>query len=181
MVTHGLGKRIGHFMKLRKFVIACFAVLVYLNLCGNACSPELTLYDCGMIVDVEKPGEVDSIHVLVYNVHDDGSIYYFYTNYGKCATCSESNAYFEAKSENLETMPGWKYGEFFMQETVFCRYGKTIFPPVSFYMKKGRGTYVDASYQDGGNVGIFSPLENACGIDARYKIRVHNDFFACKD
>lgn len=181
MVTLGLGKRIGCSMKLRKFVIACFVSLMYLSLCGNACSPELVLYDCGMIINVEKPREADSIHVSVYNVHDDGSVYYFYTNYGKSTTCTEWDVYFEAKSEDLEKMLGWKYGEFFMQETVFCKYGKTVFPPVSFDMKKGGGRYVDVSYQSGGNYKTFSPLENACNIDSMYKIQVHNIFFSCED
>lgn len=92
----------------------------------------------------------------------------------------------------MSNISGWKYGKYFMAETVFCGNKKTIFPKVSFLIEKGRtSTWIEANYSEYiqsnstnydftsskndstfRTIQTFKPLENGCGIDTTYALEV---------
>ena len=69
-----------------------------------------------------------------------------------------------------------------MEETAYCNGKKTVFPAVSFTLKKG--TMVDIyvyndllSHDNNSSNDIYSPfipIQNECGVDSLYKIGVYN-------
>ena len=51
--------------------------------------------------------------------------------------------------DDFKNIRNWKFGKYFMAETVFCGNKKTIFPIVSFNVRKGRAsTLLGAGYKD---------------------------------
>lgn len=181
-------------MKYRPLILSA-TILCFWTLCGFFCTSEYDLYQsCGLALSVDLPQNADSVHVSIYN---NKSFYYSFRDKIICPTCEPSNrptpaAQFNKDPDELEKLSKWKYGTFFMAETVFCGNKKTIFPTVTFTVEKGRNSaHINVRYNDHiqstsndydysqfkndstfNVIQRFSPIENGCNIDSTYAIIV---------
>lgn len=183
-------------MKHRPLIIS-ITILCFWTLCGFFCTSENDLYQpCGLYLNVDLPQNADSIHVSIYN---NKSFYYSFRDEVICPKCEPSNrptpaARFIKDPDDLDNISNWKYGTFFMAETVFCGNKKTIFPIVSFSVEKGRNsTYIYVEHRESSTSQqwtkssnydftafkndstfnktlFFTPIENGCDIDSTYTI-----------
>lgn len=169
-------------------------ILCFWTCCGFFCTSETDLYQaCGITVNVYTPKKADSIHVAIYN---GDNFHQLFKDEITCPKCDASNtskrASFYKDPDDLSNISGWKYGKYFMAETVFCGNKKTIFPEVSFLIEKGRtSAWIEANYSEHiqsnstnydftsskndstfRTIQKFKPLENGCGIDTTYALEV---------
>ena len=125
-------------MKRKAFVVSVM-ILCCWACCGFFCTSQWDLYQsCGLIIDIEPPENSDSVHISVYN---DGTIYHLFRDkviHPKSNPADSFRSLSEAEHEDDLKDSDWEYGKFFMAETVFCGDKKTIFPVVSFNVRKGR-------------------------------------------
>ena len=185
-------------MKHKPLIISMLILSIW-ALCGFFCTSEYDLYQsCGLNVNVDLPQNADSVHVSIYN---NESFHYSFRDEVVCPKCEPSNTHNAARfikdPDDLDNISNWKYGTFFMAETVFCGNKKTIFPVVSFSVEKGRNsTYIYIEHRDSAfsqhwsksndydftsfindstfnELLFFAPIENGCNIDSTYTINVN--------
>lgn len=159
--------------------------------CGFFCTTEYDMsWPCGLTVYMTPPKNVDSVHVSIYNDEE----VYFELRDEFIRPNSDSAKWIRLNKDpaDFKNIRNWKYGKYFMAETVFCGNKKTIFPIVTFNVRKGRAsTLIEAGYNDSlpsqsPNYDFasiekdstyyitqrFIPLENGCGVDSTYYIEI---------
>lgn len=102
---------------------------------------------CGLQIRIDPPENSDSVHLSVYN---DGSIYHLFRDkviHPKSNPADSFRSLSVAEDTDDLKDSDWEYGRFFMAETVFCGNKKTIFPVVSFNVRKGRASaFIETFY-----------------------------------
>ena len=166
-------KKTGCSMKHRKSIIVCFAAFAYLIFCGHACSPADDLVgECGLYLNVDLPKGADSVHVKICN---QDSVCHVFNDLKSCSKCYEKDhkwiGLFEGNAD-LKMKFGWGKGEYFMEETAFCKGEKVVFPSVAFSLKNGMANNISVKYVQS-EIGYqpFLQEKNPCNIDSLYKIR----------
>ena len=123
----------------RKALITSALILCCWACCGFFCTSDWDLYQpCGLQIRIDPPKNSDSVHISVYN---DGSIYHLYRDkviHPKVNPADSFRSLSVAEDPDDLKDSDWVYGRFFMAETVFCGDKKTIFPVVSFNVRKER-------------------------------------------
>ena len=109
---------------------------------------EWDLYQpCGLQIRIDPPENSDSVHISVYN---DGSVYHLYRDKVIHPKSNPAGSFRELSvNEDPDDLKDsdWEYGKFFMAETVFCGDKKTVFPVVSFNIRKGRtSAFIETFY-----------------------------------
>ena len=123
----------------RKALVVSVMILCCWACCGFFCTSQWDLYrSCGLQIHIEPPENSDSVHISVYN---DGTIYHLFRDtliHPKSNPADSFRRLEVYENEDDLKDSNWEYGKFFMAETVFCGDKKTIFPVVSFNVRKGR-------------------------------------------
>ena len=180
-------------MKQKAFITSIL-ILCYWACCGFFCTSEWDSYQpCGLTIDMTPPKNADSVHVSIYN---DDAVYFVLRDELIRPKSNPSDTFrwirLDKDPADFKDISNWKYGKYFMAETVFCGNKKTIFPIVSFNVWNGRfSTWIGAGYRDSfqsqspnydfssikkdstfSQRQRFIPLEDGCGIDSTYSIDI---------
>lgn len=132
----------------RKALVISVMILCCWACCGFFCTSEWDLYQpCGLQISIEPPKNSDSVHISVYN---DKSIYHLFRDTLIHPKYNPADSFRRLRvDEDTDDLKDsdWEYGRFFMAETVFCGDKKTIFPVVSFNVRKGRASaFIETFY-----------------------------------
>ena len=184
----------GSIQMKRKALITSALILCCWACCGFFCTTEWDMYQpCRLVVHMTPPKNVDAVHVAIYN---DEEVYFELRDELIRPKSNPSDTFrlirLDKDPDDFKNIRNWKFGKYFMAETVFCGNKKTIFPIVSFNVRKGRAsTLLGAGYKDSlpsqsPNYDFasiekdstyyiaqrFIPLEDGCGIDSTYYIEI---------
>lgn len=178
----------------RKALFTSALILCSWACCGFFCTSEWDSYQpCGLTIDMTPPKNADSVHISIYN---DDAVYFELRDKIVHPESNPSDSFrwirLDKDPADFKDIRNWKYGKYFMAETVFCGNKKTIFPIVSFNVWDGRAsTWLAAGYRDNvpsqssdydfsaikkdstfAKTQRFIPLEDGCGIDSTYYIDI---------
>ncbi len=175
MMNIGFGKRIGLSMKRINYLYNNLIVLFFI-ICCCACDPDIQEAPCGLYVDIELPRNVDSVHVKICN---NDSICTTFRDTIPCLKCSEKKVDFFKSNNELNNNSEWGFGEFFVEEIAYCKGEKTLFS-MSFSVQAGKLNDISIRHVYDGDdeygFSSFVPVDNGCGIDTTYKVRIINNY-----
>ena len=132
---------------------------------------------CGLILNYELPKGADSIHVVVYK---NDSVRHVFRDSLFCSSCG-NEVVVQKGTEDFRKKYDWEYGEYQVEEIVYCNGKQTVFSAIPLTLKKGFISIIDVAYSDylGSKDKRYLPSQNECGIDSTYVIFIeHSDYCA---